>query len=306
MRSVVSSLYAMLASRLTPKVIVAGLALHIGAWLALDAASWATGERWRTGIAALRLTLGMLAYAVAFGLNLEIAREYRQSPKLRLAWLALAANSGIFFLRPLVETTLWNRIFPGYTSDPLEGLLLHLLIVPANCCILIGVLAMWSAYHEVGLGFRVMRRDYALMAGVIALGILLLFYRQHLTEAQSPYLASRVLQPVGLVLLGLCSAMSLALYRLAVQMDGGRLAAALRWLTIYVLLRGVLVLLRALKLEFLPEGVLWPERYLFEIGWQTVPWLAAMAAACRAELTVRAARELAQRRAARSIISAEC
>ena len=147
------------------------------------------------------------------------------------------------------------------------------------------------------------RRVYPMMAGVIAMVLAMLVYRENLTEAQSPYLASRILQPAGLVLLAICSAMALVLYRLAVQMGGGRLAVALRLLTIYVLLRGVLVLLRALKLEYFPDLAGWPDRYLFEVGWQIVPWVAALAAACRAELTVKAARELEQRRAARSALA---
>lgn len=293
----------MLASRLTPKIVVIGLALNLGLWLALDLMALASGMRMWVALAAVRVAAGMLAYGCAFALNLEIAREYRQAIKLRLAWLALAANAGIFFFRPLVETRLWDLVAPGFVNSPLQGLLQHLLIVPANISILVGVLAMWSAYHEVGLGFRIRRGDYWVMAGVVALVLALLFYREHLTEAQSPYLSSQILQQAGLVLLSICSAMGVVLHRLTMQMGGGRLAVALRLLTIYVLLRGVLVLLRALKLEFLPEPSGWPERYLFEFGWQMVPWIAALAAACRAELTVKAAQELAERRAARGALA---
>jgi len=65
------------------------------------------------------------------------------------------------------------------------------------------------------------------------------------------------------------------------------------------------VLVRALRLDFLPEAGSWMDRYLLEIGWQMVPWIATLAAACRAELTVKAAKELAQRRAAkRELVSA--
>ena len=293
----------MLASRLTPKVIAVCLGLNVVLWLAFDLAALGSGVRLRTVYAVIRVLAGMFAYGCAFALNLEVANEYRQAFKLRLAWLALAANAGIFIFRPLVETRFWDLFVPGYMGGPLHGLLQHLLIVPGNVCILIGVLAMWSAYHEVELGFRIERRDYLMMAGVIAMVLAMLVYRENLTEAQSPYLASRILQLAGLVLLAICSAMGLVLYRLAVQMGGGRLAVALRLLTIYVLLRGVLVLLRALKLEYFPEWAGWPDRFLFEVGWQIVPWVAALAAACRAELTVKAARELEQRRAARSALA---
>ena len=54
-----------------------------------------------------------------------------------------------------------------------------------------------------------------------------MFSGEHLTESQSPILASRLLQPFGLALLSICAAMSLVLYRISMQMGGGRLAVAL-------------------------------------------------------------------------------
>ena len=158
---------------------------------------------------------------------------------------------------------------------------------------------MWRAYHKVGLGFRIELRDYAAMAGVLLLSLAVFMYRENLTEAQSPYLTSRILQPVGLILLSICAALSLGLQRLAVQMGGGQLARALRWLTLYVLVRGVLVLLNAARPEFVSVAGPWVVRSVFDIGWQLVPWIVVLAAACRAELTVKAARELEQRRAAK-------
>ena len=290
----------MISTRITPRVVSTCLALHLGLWLVLDLlVQSSAGGRFGMVKAAERMIALMLAYAVAFSLNLEIAAEYKHAGWLRVAWLALAANAGISFFRPVFESRILDLISPGSWERPLFGLVLHLLIIPANCFLLFGVLAMWFAYHRVGLGFKIERRDYVAMAGVLVLMLGLLAYRENLTEAQSPYVTSRVLQPIGLVLLSVCSAVSLVLYRLAVQMGGGQLARALRWLTIYALLRGVLVLVRALKLAFLPEAGSLVDRYILEIGWQVVPWIVTLAAACRVELTVRAARELEQRRAAK-------
>lgn len=290
----------MFASWITPRVVLVAMAIHIALWSLLEILGEVVGrDRLFSVRGGVRLGCGVLAYGVAIGLNLEIAREYRQALWLKVAWLALAANAAIFLFRPLVESPITPFIAPEYLTRPLLGLLLHLLIIPANICVLIGVLAMWRAYHKVGLGFRIELRDYAAMAGVLLLSLAVFIYRENLSESQSPYLTSRILQPVGLILLSICAALSLGLHRLAVQMGGGQLARALRWLTLYVLVRGVLVLLNAARPEFVSVAGPSVVRSVFDIGWQLVPWIVVLAAACRAELTVKAARELEQRRAAK-------
>ncbi len=137
----------------------------------------------------------------------------------------------------------------------------------------------------------------------------LLFFREGLSEARSPYLISPYLQQSGLVLLLLCAAASLVLHRMAIQMDGGKLAIALRFLTLYTLVRGVFVLLQAWRRMAIPElppmqpWFLQYIQYFLEIGWQSVPWIAALAAGYRAELTVHAAKELEHQRAARAALA---
>jgi hypothetical protein len=114
-------------------------------------------------------------------------------------------------------------------------------------------------------------------------------------------LISRILQPVGLVLLGVISAFGLVLHRYALQMGDGRLAAVMRWLMVYVLLRGGLVLLRGILSPRLPvilDSPLDLDKWTFDVLWQVVQWTAAMAAACRVQLTARAAEQLKQLRAA--------
>lgn len=293
------SVARMVAMWITPRTIVIALIAQLALWGILELAGQLTGHNLWVGKAELRLVGGVIAYAIAVKLNLEIAEEYRNTFWLRVAWLALAANAAIFFFRPFIESPLAPGIAPGSLTRPLLGLWLHLLIIPANICFLVGVLSMWRAYHEVGLGFKIELRDYAAMAGVLLVFLSLFVFRANLTEAQSPYLTSRILQPVGLVFLSVCTAISLVLHRLAVQMGGGQLARALRWLTIYVLLRGVLVLLNAAKPEISLLGGAGLVRLVLEAGWQLIPWIAVLAAASRAELTIRAARELEQRRAAK-------
>ncbi len=296
----------MIAARITPKVVWFGLALNLGAFLAVHLP-------WRAGLAprlwvtesAIRTGFLCLAFALALALNLEIAAEHRETWWLRVAWLALAANAGVSVVRIIVESSLFNLIWPGYTRAPLWGLLQHLTIVPANAFLLFGLLAMWWAYHRVGLGFTIEKRDYAVIAGILILFFALMVSREGLSQARSPYDVSRWLQLIGLALLSFCAAASLATHRLAMQMGGGKLAVALRFLTFYTLLRGVLVLIQAGQRMSLIEGQSSGVSYSLYIGlcWQAAPWIAALAAAYRAEMTVHAARELEQQRAAKAVLA---
>lgn len=255
---------------------------------------------------ATRTIASCVAYALAIVLNLEIANEYRNARWLRVAWLALAVNAGVSILRMLVESSLINLAVERYTGSPLFGLLQHLAIVPANVFLLLGLIAMWWAYHQVGLGFTIKPLDYAIIAGILVLMCALLIFREGLSQAHSPFFAGRYLQQIGLVLLALSAASSLVLQRMAMQMGGGKLAIALRFLTLYTLVRGVLVLFQAWQRTLASEMPLssLPLFQLFlEFSWQVVPWIATLAAAYRAELTVHAAQELAQQRASKAALA---
>jgi hypothetical protein len=295
----------MIATRITTKVVWFGLALNLCAYLAAHLLWWAglTPRLWVTE-SAIKTGFLCIAYGLALSLNLEIAAEYRQTRWLRLAWLALAGNAGVSIVRMVVESSLFNLIWPGYTRDPLWGLLQHLAIVPANAFLLFGLLAMWWAYHEVGLGFAIEKRDYAAIAGILGLLVALMVFREGLSEARSPYEVSRWLQLIGLTLLSFSAASSLATHRVAMQMGGGKLAVALRFLTLCTLLRGALVLLQASQRMTLTEGQQASDSYsvFMNLCWQSVPWVAALAAAYRAEMTIHAARELEHQRAAKATL----
>src|SRR5499426_327625 len=295
----------MIATRITTKVVWFGLAFNLCAYLAAHLPWWAglTPRLWVVE-SAVKTGFLCIAYGLALSLNLEIAAEYRQTRWLRLAWLALAANAGVSIVRMVVESPLLNLIWPGYTRDPLWGLLQHLAIAPANAFLLFGLLAMWWAYHQVGLGFAIEKRDYAAIAGIMLLLVGLMVIREGLSEARSPYQTSRWLQLIGLALLSFSAAASLATHRVSMQMGGGKLAVALRFLTLYTLLRGVLVLVQAGQNMSLTDGQQASGTYsvFMNLCWQAVPWVAALAAVYRAEMTIHAARELEQQRAARATL----
>jgi hypothetical protein len=248
---------------------------------------------------------GILAFGIALLLSLEVAAEYRQARWARLAWLMLAASAALSLAKRSIGSPLFDFVMEGYRTSHLRGLLDNLLVVPANLCLLAALVAMWWAVHRIGLGFKIERRDYIAMIAVGALFVALLFSRESLSQGQSPYAISRLMQPLGLGLLAVISAFGLVLHRYAVQMGDGSLAAVMRWLMVYALLRGTLVLTRSFISPTDPLVLDTPselEAWAFDVLWQFVQWTAAMAAVCRAQLTVTAAKELKQLQAARAAV----
>lgn len=278
-------------TRLTPKTIWMALGLQLALLLVARLAGifdWWPHHRGLAG--EFRNTASIVAFAVALALNLEIAKEHRRTPLLHLAWLAMAANAGISILRMILEGPWLGLIWAGYDRN-LRGLFQHLAIVPANVALLVGVLTMCWAYHRVGLGFEIARRDWLMMAVIAAVLIALLTFREGLTEAQSPYPAGRYLQQTGLMLLALVSAASVLLHRMAISMGGGQLAKALVLITLYALMRSSVVLISAITPTLRPDARFFVSTFV-ELSWLAIVWLPVLAAAYRMQMTVDAVREI--------------
>lgn len=281
----------MLATRLTPKVILWALIPQMALIvLAHLAASYNWWPHYRGLAQGFRNSVSIIAFAIALVLTLEIAREYRKTPLLHLAWLAMAANAGISVIRMIFESPWIGMLWSEYDRS-LRGLLQHLAIVPANLALLAGVVAMCVAYHRVGLGFEIERRDYLLIGTIAAVLIALLTFREGLTEAHSAYPAGRYLQQSGLVLLAIISAVSVLLHRMAIRMGGGQLATVLMLITLYAISRSTIVLTGAITPSLHPEARIFIRGFI-ELGWLTVTWLPALAAAYRMQMTVGAVREI--------------
>lgn len=286
----------MLASRITPKFVAYGLTGEILILVCLYLPSFfGWTHRLLLTEAVVMTVSGIVAFGIALLLSLEVAAEHRQSSLVRLAWQLFAINAGLSLLKRTIGSPFFDFFDSGFRTSPLRGLIDNLLIVPANFFLFAGLIAMWLAIHRMGLGFRIKWRDYLGMATITALFLTMLFYRENLSQGQSPFLLSRVLQPLGLALLGMISSLGIMLHRYAVQMGNGRLAQVMRWLMVYVLLRGILVLARSFYSPDLPLMLDSPsdlQQWTFDVLWQVVHWAAALATACRAELTVTAAEQL--------------
>ena len=295
----------MKASRITTQFVWWGLALHLAVRLGLlSHAGFGQASVYDLPLDVLRVVSAVIAYGLAVYICWRMADEYRETKWMRLAWLALTCNAMLSMLRPFARPLpFWGNPIDLYSTPSEYTLLMHCILVPANLCLLLGLFAIWWAYHEIGIGVRMQRRD----GWVIALGFILLLpfilSGNLLTESRAYYRATSVLQVVGQILMFLTAAASLLLHRAAVQFGGGRLAAVLRWLMLYALWRyGLLLVVSFARLAFPPHNLMITD--LAETGWQIAPWLFALAVAYRAELTAHAAQRLANLRMARADVSA--
>ncbi|MFN7930059.1 MAG: hypothetical protein U0Y68_19475 [Blastocatellia bacterium] len=283
----------MWTTRLTPRLIWCALGLHLSlrlvALLLLYSGSEAVGGGM---LDVLRVVGSFLAYALAFFICWNVAEEYRGTHWMRWAWLALTLDAGLSLLRPFSRPmALLGQAVDLYVTPPHYALFLHLVLVPANLCLLLGLLAIWWAYHETKLGFRLRRRDGVAITALFVLMLLFFLFRELLTEAQAVYRLTSNLQLFEQLQLFLIAAASLLLHRVSIQMGSGRLALVLRWMTIYALFRLGMVLTVSLARFFFPQQ-LHLITDLAEFGWQSAPWLFAVAVAYRAELTALAAARL--------------
>lgn len=281
--------------RITPRTIFLGIALHLGLRsLILLPVGLGNAAQHAFWLDAIRVVGSFLAYGLAFLVCWRIADEYREAKWMRLAWLALTLNAGLSLLRPFARPLpWWGQPVELYSTPPEYALLLHCILVPANFCLLLGLLAIWWAYHEIGLGFRLGKRDIAAVLGLFGLMFAFFIFGDLLTEARAYYRATSVLQIIAQIQMFMIAAASLLLHRVSIQMGSGRLAIVLRWMTIYALWRLGMVLVVSLVRHVFPQHLNFITD-VAEFGWQLAPWLLALAVTYRAELTALAAERLAR------------
>ena len=239
------------------------------------------------------LVFGALARGIALKLFLDIADEYRHVRLSRLAWQALAVNAGLIFLKGLASNALIDNWIMNYDHSPLRGFLNHALGVPASVFLVLGLAGLLQSYRRTRLATKLGGGDYGVIAISLALFGWLLVFHKSLEEGQSPWLINRILQPIDLSLIAVASIVSIVLYRYAASLSGGKLAEALRWLVIYGLLPGVMVLLVQVAVPAIQQTLPFDSTPLDRL-WALLPWAMTIAAAVRAEMTVAAVAHVAK------------
>jgi hypothetical protein len=227
----------------------------------------------------------ILTYFIASVLYFGISSEYKNNKLMRLAWVFLGMNVLISMGRSVVELPFWNSVWEGYYSSGQQWWVHQVVILIANSFLLLGLSVMGLAFKKSGLGFVIGLRGYIEIALILILTIVLL------STVNDPF-------PIGLIILSIAAMASVVLHKMALQMGGGKLAVALRLLTLYTLMRATFVLIEhSIGLNDLERRQNIDILMVIDlIVWRFVPWVAALAAAYRAELTVHAQTELKRQR----------
>jgi hypothetical protein len=216
-----------------------------------------------------------LAYLLATAFCLRIACEYRRQPKLRLAWRLLAINGMVSMLRHALEMGAF---------DPITHIHLYrqVSITLALLFLLGGMWTMARAFLSTGLGFRVHRIDILAVACVFALVSVILFFHENLSEASVPLLAPRNVQIFSQVVIAVAAAFSVVLHRIILEMGGGKLAIAMRFLVGHIVGRVLLVLTSQILHPNIAAHPDW--EFISHLAFDFSIWLFALAACYRASM----------------------
>lgn len=226
----------------------------------------------------------VLAYSIATILNFRISTEYKNNQLMRWAWIFLGLNTLVSSGRILVEMPLWNLVWEGYYNSFSQVFLHQGIILVANSFLLLGLSFIGIAFKQSGLGFGIGRRGYIEVLLILILTIALL------ATVSDSY-------PIGLIILSISAMSSVVVHKMALQMGGGRLAVALRLLTLYTLMRATFVLIEhSIGLNDLErrQNIDWLMA-IDLVVWRFIPWVVALAAAYRASLLVHTHQELERR-----------
>ena len=227
------------------------------------------------------LSLGTkeLAYLLATGFCLKIASEYRRQPALRLAWLLLAANALVSVARHILEMS-W------FEKTPFVHLYRQIAITLALLLLVGGMWTMARAFLRTGLGFRIHRIDIFGVATVFALLSAILFFHEHLSEALS---APRDVQLFSQVVIAVAGASAVLLHRIILDMGGGKLAIAMRFLVGHIVGRVVLVLASEIATPNIAARPEW--EFSRRLAFDATIWIFALAACYRASMLAAAVRQ---------------
>ena len=220
-----------------------------------------------------------LAYLLATGFCLKVASEYRRQPALRLAWLLLAANALLSLARHILEMS-W------FEKNPSGPLYRQLVITLALLFLVGGMWTMARAFLRTGLGFRIHRIDICAVTVVFALLSAVLFFHEHLSEALS---APRNVQLFSQVVIAVAGASAVLLHRIILDMGGGKLAIAMRFLVGHIVGRVVLVLASEIVAPTVAARHVW--ELLLRLAFDATIWIFALAACYRASMFAAAVRQ---------------
>ena len=103
---------------------------------------------------------------------------------MRFAWIAMTLNAGVSAVRYICDTSVWDVFFPGYSTGWLLPVLREVFAAIALLFLAAGVWIMAVMLLRMRLGFSLKRQDLAAVVGVFAVLLLVLYFRNDLSEAR--------------------------------------------------------------------------------------------------------------------------
>lgn len=270
-----------LAARITPRVLAISIAaillfaIAVHAYMSTDA-----------GTRLIEVVSSVAAYGIAAALCLQIAEEYRARSGMRAAWICLAVFASVSIIRQLIDTPLWNRLFPGYWNSALNSTMREVVIAISLFFLALGVLTMVVTFYRLGIGFVLKWIDFIPIAAVWIIVAFIFSFRRELMTADLTSAVPRAAQYFSQAMFGVTVGGAILLMRLSEQMGGGQLANAMRCITAHIFIRTLLVLSGAIEAYF--------HLHLFTVHvfvGMTTPWIFAIAAALRRQVAVSAAKQ---------------
>jgi len=183
----------------------------------------------------------VFAYVVSLLLCLRIAREHANSPAMHFAWMLFAGSCALSIVRHGVQCAMATGFFPNFHGEA-SYLPTQLPMAVALVLLFVGLLAMWSAFSALGLGFHATRVDVAMVTLMLLMLPPILFRDpERVPKFVTGWIA--ILPFAGAVLLPGCAGIAVFLHRTAMQMRGGETARFLQFLICYPAMRLVAMLI---------------------------------------------------------------
>jgi hypothetical protein len=208
------------------------------------------------------------AMAIALRLCLRIQADYRPGTTMRLAWRLIAASVAVAILRHAVE-------FAGRLLHPDPDLLSLRQIPIALALVLLtfGLIAMWSSFAALGLGFRFRLFDLIGVVAIVACLPFVFSLREAMGDSRSAYGFIRAIQSASPLLLAAPALVGLMLHRMSFEMGQGSLALSLRLMVASLLVRLLALWLgtspwtsRTVAGQMSGRALFWASAWIFAIG----------------------------------------
>src|ERR1700683_2457452 len=219
---------------------------------------------------AFRLLAELTVFAASAVMGSAAASRFGTGERGRLAWTLISIGAALFFLADVgiylpSAAGLWPganwTLLGAVASITLSGGLLGLGV--SRVLLVWALSAMVAVYRNSGLGFRLLKRDYATMVIFGLLNLLTVFFGANSVRYQLSGSGADLIHwvlviclplPLGLVL---CSILAVMIWRYSRQMGGGLVAKAWRSVMLYLVLLPVRTVLVGVGAYVFARGSHW-------------------------------------------------